>query len=348
MIDRFNFYDIYGYLLPGGLMLTLLWLPFGLLLGKWPSVNWGSAALALGLAYIAGHLLHALSRAIFPSKFKDKKGKWRQPSYLLVDKEEDKVLPSRYRLGDLKDLLAKQIDEQFGIKIHDDTSQSEKLATRRSVAFYKCRSFLIKNKAAAYMEQQQGMYALMRGVGAALVFACALYAGIAVGSRCDILIFPKWSFIILFTLLGLTLFASYLTLCPLREATARKSSFWLLSIILLYSGAITAKATNIAAIPDASLPSKLELSLQDNNEPVNCLEKEHVSSDVRQAVKIQEHKAELIFAMAAAAAILSLLCISASRGFAASYTATIYRDFSLYAPPPTHQIQKQEYKHSGQ
>jgi len=35
MIERFNFFDVYGYLLPGGLLMVLTWLPFGLISGRW-------------------------------------------------------------------------------------------------------------------------------------------------------------------------------------------------------------------------------------------------------------------------------------------------------------------------
>jgi len=346
MSERFNFYDIYGYLLPGGLVLALLWLPFGLLLGQWPPADWGSAVLALGLAYIAGHLIHALSEAAFPSKFKDMAGNRRQPSDLLVDNKGEKVLHSRYHLGDMKYRLAEQIERQFGIKIDVDATweKNSDLGTRRSVAFFKCRSFLIKEKAAAYAEQQQGMYALMRGVGAALVFAFALYMGVAIGAWFDTSVSTKWMFVILIIILVLTFLTALYSLRPLHEETARKVSFWLLTMVLLCGGVIAAKAANVVTISDVSLPSKLELSLQDNNDPAKYLEKERVLLHVRHALQIQEHETGLMFAMAVMAAILSFLFRSAFRAFAVSFAATVYRDFSVYAPPPTHQIHGQEGK----
>lgn len=328
MSERFNFYDIYGYLLPGGLVLALLWLPFGLLLGQWPPADWGSAVLALGLAYIAGHLIHALSEAAFPSKFKDKEGKKRQPSDLLVDNKGEEVLHSRYHLGDMKYHLAEQIDHLFKIKIDVDAPWTKELAVRRSVAFFKCRSFLVEKKAAAYAEQQQGMYALMRGVGAAFVFACALYTGVAIGAWLGTSISHKWMFAILFMFLALTFLAAFFSLRPLHEETARKVSFWLLTMVLLCGGVIVAKAANVATISDVSLPLKLELRLQDNNDPAKYLEKERVLLHARHSLQIQEHETGLMFAMAVMAAILSLLCRSAFRAFAINFAATVYRDFS--------------------
>ena len=349
MSERFNFYDIYGYLLPGGLLLALLWFPFGLLLGQWPPADWGSAVLALGLAYIAGHLIHALSEAAFPSKFKDMVGNRRQPSDLLVDNKGEKVLHSRYHLGNMKYRLAEQIERQFGIKIDVDATweRNSDLGTRRNVAFFKCRSFLIEKKAAVYAEQQQGMYALMRGAGAAFVFACALYTGVAIGARLGTSISPKWMFAILFMFLALTFLAAFFSLRPLHEETARRYSFWLLTMVLLCGGMIVAKAANVATISDVSLPLKLELSLQDNNDPTKYLEKERVLLHVRHALQIQEHETGLMFAMAVMAAILSFLFRSAFRAFAVSFAATVYRDFSVYAPLPAHQIHEQEGKPTG-
>jgi len=345
MNERFNFYDIYGYLLPGGLMLFLLWLPFGLLLGQWPTAGWSSTILALGLAYIAGHLLHGLSEAAFPSKFKDGAGNKRHPSDLLVDDKGEEFLQSRYKLGDLKKHLEEQIDSQFGIKIDVNHPWTKDMGTRRSVAFFKCRSYLIEKKAAAYAEQQHGMYALMRGIGAAFVFACALYIGVAIGSLFEVSISTKWMFaILLIIVLALTFIKALYSLRPLREENARRASFWLLAMVLLCGGAIAAKVTKVAALPDIS---KLELSLQNENDPVKYLEKERALLSTRHALQIREHETGLMLALAVIAGILSPLCLSAFRAFAVNFAATVYRDFSAYAPPPTHQIHEQEDKRNS-
>ncbi len=42
-----------------------------------------------------------------------------------------------------------------------------------------------------------------------------------------------------------------------------------------------------------------------------------------------------MFVLGVIAAVLSLICISAFRAFAANYAATIYRDFSACVPAPT-------------
>ncbi len=372
MSERFNFYDIYGYLLPGVLLLALLWLPFGLLLGHWPPPDLGSAVLALGLAYIVGHLIHALSKAAFSSKFKDDAGNKRHPSDLLVSKEGGQVLPSGDSLKELKCRLAEQIERYFAIQIDIDKPWTKELGKRRNDAFLKCRSFLVEKKAAVYLEQQQGMYALMRGIGTAFVLACALYLGIAIGALLDTSMSTKWMFAILLIELVLTIPVAFNSLYPhreeenarkrsfwltLSEENARKLSFWMLALVLLCSGMIVAKATKVATLSYISLPSKLELNLQSKDDPVKYLEKERALLQMRQFFQIQEQRAVLMFVLSLVTVVLIPLCLSAFRAFAVNFAATVYRDFSRFCdtadhgrrttPPTSHQIHGQGSKSNG-
>jgi len=68
MIDRFNFYDIYGYLLPGTLLLGIFWFPFGLGTGSLPAKEVSTTLLLLALGYIAGHLLQTLASVVVSSE----------------------------------------------------------------------------------------------------------------------------------------------------------------------------------------------------------------------------------------------------------------------------------------
>jgi len=84
VISKFNFYDIYGYLVPGLVLLTLLWLPYGLTTGQWPGGGQlVTTLLAIPLAYVVGHLLKSLDA--FQSTVKDLSGRRRFPSDMLLD-----------------------------------------------------------------------------------------------------------------------------------------------------------------------------------------------------------------------------------------------------------------------
>ena len=64
MLDKFNFYDLLGYLLPGGtVVLTLYWIG-SLAVGVQPqavSVDFGTSVFFLGLSYLVGQLVHNIA-----------------------------------------------------------------------------------------------------------------------------------------------------------------------------------------------------------------------------------------------------------------------------------------------
>ena len=68
MIEKFNFFDVYAYLLPGAALLGLIWLPFGIVTGSWPPADLSSALLFLVAAYIAGHVLYRPAKDALPTE----------------------------------------------------------------------------------------------------------------------------------------------------------------------------------------------------------------------------------------------------------------------------------------
>ena len=158
MINKFNFFDIYGYFIPGTVFLVLLWFPFGLTMEAddfkqfIESISVTSAALFIVLAYVSGHLLWSIGLAAFPHKFPDKKGQRRFPSERML---EDDTFPDEVRQK-----LCDAIHNQFGLKV----SVSKDKVNVRFNAFMLCRDTLIQQKKASYPEQFEGMYAMNRAV----------------------------------------------------------------------------------------------------------------------------------------------------------------------------------------
>jgi hypothetical protein len=172
MVEKFNFYDIYGYLIPGLVLIGLAWIPMGLLWGQWPKPEIGSAILLLLLAYILGHLIQGLSYDILPSTMTDSEGHERYPSNVLLD-ATDKSLDQETKKR-IRSLSAKHFD------IHLDARDAD---LRRAAVFFQARSALLKQKGekgAAYWEQFEGLYAMARntslamGMGAFYMFGWAL------------------------------------------------------------------------------------------------------------------------------------------------------------------------------
>ena len=154
MMDRFNFYDIYGDVLPGTLLLGIFWLPFGLTTMSLPSSELSSTLLLLVLAYIAGHLMQMVALMVAPIMVLDTKDKKRTRSSVILD--QDNTVFS----NDFKKRLGKLIENAFDLKI---MGAEEEAILDRETAFYQARSYLLLVKNAGYVEQYEGLYALMRG-----------------------------------------------------------------------------------------------------------------------------------------------------------------------------------------
>jgi hypothetical protein len=168
MIDRFNFYDIYGDVLPGTLLLGLFWLPFGLTTMNLPSSEISSTLLLLVAAYIAGHLMQMVALMVAPVMVLDTTNRKRTRSSVILDQDNtvfSKVF--KKRLGEL-------IEGAFGLKV---IGTDEETILERETAFYQARSYLLLVKNAGYVEQYEGLYALMRGFAFAFFVGCAYLVG---------------------------------------------------------------------------------------------------------------------------------------------------------------------------
>jgi len=160
---KFNFYDIYGCLIPGFFLLAVLWLPFGLIEGKEPDAALSSALVGVILAYVAGHVLQTVATNAIPSSFL----RGRFPSSVFLDAD------NRTFSSEFKTRLAGQINRAFDLDVYGGASIED---VRRD-AFFLCRSVLIKSKAGTYAEQFEGLYALMRGLSAAFGISVVYYLG---------------------------------------------------------------------------------------------------------------------------------------------------------------------------
>jgi hypothetical protein len=165
VIERFNFYDLYGYFLPGIFWLVLMGLPFLLTSGVPPSLIPELTVGGLVLGYLVGHLLQNLAREFLSSKLDG-----RYPSDLLLD-EQDKSLSASLKLQ-----VEHHIYKRFGIDIGDSVDPGNR-ERRRQDAFNLCRTALAQGKAGSYAEQYQGMYSLLRGLATSCVLASSFYTG---------------------------------------------------------------------------------------------------------------------------------------------------------------------------
>ena len=181
MIEKFNFFDVYAYLLPGAALLGLIWLPFGILTGTWPPADLSSALLFLVAAYIAGHVLYRPAKDALPTETVGSyvaTPKWRKntpshPSDFLLDAGERtfpkdfkeglrEVINTRFRYeAEGVDAAAVRVNTGFNWDESDPT-KCDAETKQRGLAFLLCRSALATGGVASYGEQFEGLYQLLR------------------------------------------------------------------------------------------------------------------------------------------------------------------------------------------
>lgn len=167
MIERFNFYDVYGYLLPGFALIGLVWVPFGLLSGTLPKNELLSAVGVLAFGYVLGHLLQNLLTTALKSEFRDNQRRRRKPSDIALDSGNKGLSDSS------RTIIISKVQQKFGIDLKGTDGEKD-LSGRRNHAFFLARSILIQSKLMVYAEQFQGIYAMMRGL-TAICFLGSLY-----------------------------------------------------------------------------------------------------------------------------------------------------------------------------
>lgn len=172
MIDKFNFYDIYGYFLPGAAFLAVLCIPFGLVRNSWPSHDLSSALIAAVFAYIVGHLMQSVATNAIPSgKAKSTDTDIRYPSEIYLDATDTTLpTPAKQKINEL-------MKAQFGLNLRVDQAGDATIDKVRNNAFLLARQILIQGKAVSYAEQFQGMYALTRGLVSVFALAFAYWLG---------------------------------------------------------------------------------------------------------------------------------------------------------------------------
>jgi hypothetical protein len=177
MIEKFNFYDIYGYFLPGLALIAVFWLPFGLVLGKWPSGDIASAVFGIALAYFAGHMMLYVSTNTIPSYDVQKStaDHSRYPSETVLD-ADSKALPE-----EAKEKIAEAVRKELKLELRVDDSSGAFDGIRKT-AFNQARQRLSLEKLQSYAEQFQGMYSLARGFVVAFSAGAAYYSGWVLGA----------------------------------------------------------------------------------------------------------------------------------------------------------------------
>jgi hypothetical protein len=353
MMDRFNFYDIYGFVLPGTLLIGIFWLPFGLATASLPSSEISSTLLLLVLAYIAGHLLQMFAEVVVPSRVRDPQGDLRDRSSLVLD-------PNNHVFSNgFKEHLSGQIEAAFNVQIFDEEDEKalgdeknlkiggdvkdakltidDKEANRRS-AFFQARTYLLQNKSTGYVEQFEGLYAMMRGFGCAFFVGCAYLVGWGLSFHWSVQMMPQliW-WLLTFSIAG-ALIATWFTnhyenpAPPAKKTHAEKAKPDKLQ-------ANVAHETEQQALEAKKKRDELEAKKKDSYKWVSifllffaCGLGYFLGTWKPAGSQIEF----FLWAVLPVALIAGIRCLHAYAGYAENFAETVWRDFSAsYTPDQT-------------
>ena len=169
MPERFNFYDLFGFFIPGSILLLSLWLPFGVTTRTLPDTDLPSALIGIIVAYVVGHFLQVYAQFAHPSSIDG-----RPRSTVMLDAGssalEDKT----------KGTVVAFAREEFSLDLVPPPGDPRGADADRKIAFFQARQRLLSTAHIGYAEQFQGLYTMMRGNMVAALIAAYYVAGWAV------------------------------------------------------------------------------------------------------------------------------------------------------------------------
>jgi len=322
---KFDFYDILGYLIPGLVFLGLVFLPFGLITGIWPSTSVTSAVLYLVGAHILGHILQGFLRVweIVPW-IRDDQGKLRAPSSVLLDESPKSLAPAlRAKIRKLANKFW-EIPKTPGL---NDGSWVDVPDSDRAAAFLQARNLMLQAKKQSYFEQFQGKYALMGGMAAGLAVASAYYAGWALA------LIPS-DCIAHFSPYGPYVLAVLLVVVVACLGLMQNSRVILLLLLVgaFMGGFVAANASRKSPQKHQSAAAGAET--QKGASPVCAVccdgkSEGNDSSSGSQSLQV-EHKATFMLVLALVAFGAAIRCYGAYKAFAKEFAMGTWRDFANY------------------
>ena len=169
-LEQLTYYDIFGYLLPGAVVVAAALVAAGALFTD-VNIAFGRQSVTEGLAegiafalsaYIVGHLVQVPGRTLVQRWMRRCKWGGEDPSHLFL-KPEDEHFCQQFKMG-LRNILAEKFD------VPRDGYEDE--------AFDTCRTYLTQRNIRRRVEPLYGLYAFSRGlfVAAPLAAACLAVA----------------------------------------------------------------------------------------------------------------------------------------------------------------------------
>lgn len=158
---KINFQDLASYIVPGAVLLFLLYWFLGGFVDisyRFEITSWGTLAVSLILSYILGHLVQALGNFLEPIYEKRWGGKY-----------SDQLLRSDniYFAPQFKAKLLRTIEAVFFLTLPRSPANDDEKTAQKQIheqAFHLCHALILQEHAAQQSDIFQGLYGLYRGL----------------------------------------------------------------------------------------------------------------------------------------------------------------------------------------
>ena len=168
MIEKFNFYDVYGYFIPGIVLVAMFYGPF--LLTAWQPMptltEFTAVVLAVIVSYLIGYFMQSMATNAISSKFNGV-----HPSTRMLNPSDSTFTP------EFKLALQAQARSLFGLDVDVSKTGDQLTDAARTDAFFLARALNNSRGSGAYSEQFQGLYSMMRGLVVSFGLGCAYMIG---------------------------------------------------------------------------------------------------------------------------------------------------------------------------
>jgi hypothetical protein len=164
LLDKFNFYDLLGYLIPGAIVtLALYWVGTSGLGLPLPPINGdlASSFVFLGVSYLAGHLVQAIGES-WESKLCDRDG-GRLSERLLLAESANHWVEKRGFSTEFRQRIIAHAAAVFHMSAEAPSDPVEAKAWRQEL-FNECYALVVQENAAQHTEIFLAINGLSRGV----------------------------------------------------------------------------------------------------------------------------------------------------------------------------------------
>lgn len=333
MLERFNFYDIYAYLLPGLTVLGLAWLPYFVLGGTLPKAGLAEGFVVVVVAYAAGHVLQTFAKELWSSKVSWTGTKREYPTRALLE-DQDNVLSAEMKAR-LKEHIAKHFKIDFAQQgAHED-------------AWRLCRTALKSRKGASYVEQFHGMYNFLKGAATAFAYATPYYAGWAASANWNpdqyVPDAPFWwatgcvALILIIlalvkeirastwrTMFLCTIFVALVVATHLQRTI---TNAWQVALLVATAVLLIQKTRSFIRLLKHSTPNSLAKAAYERHITPACLVVATLAGGVLLGQQSADKFGSILLLVAGISWIAAVQCASTYQFFAKEFAAAIYRDY---------------------